>query len=119
MSKWLEIEGDNVRLRRTGIYWHANWKTNNPPDVAFKRYAFGSPSVDEFHRTLRYVEPFLGRLMSQMASRGGLAVEFPDYMMRVYSENGIECKRIEAIMRFLEQEGERRKTDISDDSENG
>jgi hypothetical protein len=109
MSKWLEIEGDNVRLRRTGIYWHANWTTNSPPGVAFERYAFGSVSTDEFRRTLRYVEPLLGRLMSQMASRGELVVEFLDYVMHVYSENGIECKRIEAVWRFLEQEGKHRK----------
>ncbi len=108
MSKWLEIEGDNVRLRRTGIYWHANWITNRPPDVAFERFSFGSASNEGLKRTLRYIEPLLGRLISQMASGGGLAIEFPEYISRVYLENQIECKRIEAVMQSLENEGERR-----------
>jgi len=114
MSKWLEIEGDNVRLRRTGLYWNASWTTNHPPDVAFERFAFASASAEELQQTLRYIEPLLGRLMSQMVSHGGLAVEFPEYMLKVYSENGIECKRIETVMQFHQREVERRKVDSSD-----
>ena len=117
ISKWLEIEGDNVRLRRTGIYWHANWTTNRPPDVAFERFAFGTASPEELQRTLRYIEPLLARLMSQMASSGGLAVEFPEYMLRIYTEKGIKSERIKSVIKFLEKEGERLKTNSSDGPE--
>lgn len=106
LNRWLEIEGDNVRLRRTGIYWHANWETNKVPNVAMERFAFGSASPEQFRQTLRYIEPLLGRLMSQMASVGGLAIEFPEYMTRIYAEHKVECKRIETVMQFLEKTGE-------------
>lgn len=117
MSKWIEIEGDNVRLRRTGIYWHANWTTNRPPDVAFERFAFGSASPEELQRTLRYIEPLLARLMAQLASSGGLAVEFPEYMLKICAEKGIESERIKYVIKFLEKEGERLKTNSSNGPE--
>lgn len=53
MNKWLEIEGNNVRLRKTGLYWHANWVTNEIPDIAMERFAFNSGSPEELQQTLR------------------------------------------------------------------
>lgn len=117
MSKWLEIEGDNVRLRRTGIYWHANWTTNYPPRVAFERFAFGSASLEELKHTLRYIEPLLARLMAQMASSGGLAVEFPEYMLRIYAEKGLECEKIKSVIEFFKKGGKHIKIKSPNDPE--
>jgi hypothetical protein len=60
MSKWLDIEGENVRSRKAGIYWLADWKTNAPPDIGIKGRAIESVPRPEFHQTLRYSEPAYG-----------------------------------------------------------
>ena len=112
MSKWLDIEGENVRSRKAGIYCLAAWKTNAPPAIGIKGLAIESVPPDEFHQTLRYIEPLMARLMAQMASHGGLAVEFPEYMLRIYSENGVECDRLRYLVNeFLPRMASRQKAD--------
>ena len=114
LSRWLEIEGDNVRFRRTGIYWHANWKTNEVPSLAAEFFGFGVPSPKELQRTLEYIEPQLARLMSQLAGVGGLAIEFPEYIVKKYKENNIECTKIESVIKFIEMTCTRVKRDQID-----
>ncbi|MEW6685569.1 MAG: hypothetical protein AB1393_05115 [Candidatus Edwardsbacteria bacterium] len=108
LSEWIEIASDNIRCRQFGIYKGAQWSTNQPPQIdCFTMITISDFTVTDkdVKKTLEFIEPFLARLIHQLAKTKGIATEFPKYMISLYKKFEVSHQTLEVANNLLVERG--------------